>query len=191
MLSGKGFKQVYNVAGGIRAWQSETAVGPQDLGMDVFDGSESPEEVLIVAYSLEQGLREFYLTMADQAEHPRVNALFGKLSDIEISHQASIVRAYRELGYPETTGGQLRDMARKKAMEGGLTTEEYLALFQPDLSSPVEVVSLAMAIEAQALDLYLRVGERLHSKISRTVVRNIADEEKAHLESLGRLMETL
>ena len=38
------------------------------------------------------------------------------------------------------------------AMEGGLTTAEYLARYRPDLENPADVVSLAMAIEAQALD---------------------------------------
>ncbi len=59
MLAGKGFKKVYNVSGGIRAWQSQTAVGPQDLGIRLFSGGESPEEVLTVAYSLEEGLQNF------------------------------------------------------------------------------------------------------------------------------------
>ena len=191
MLSGKGFKKVYNVAGGIKAWQSRTAVGPQDLGVDVFDGSEAPEDVLTVAYSLEQGLREFYLSMGDRAENPEVKSLFRKLSEIEVKHMESIVRAYRELGQLETTGAQFEGMVQKKAMEGGLTTEEYMELFKPDLSSPVDVVSLAMSIEAQALDLYQRMGERLSSESARAVVLKIADEEKAHLASLGKLMASL
>ena len=191
MLSGKGFKNVYNVAGGIKAWQSRTAVGPQDLGVDVFEGSDAPEDVLTVAYSLEQGLRAFYLTMGEKAENAEVKALFTKLSEIGVKHMESIVRTYQKLGHAQTTGDQFEGMAKKKAMEGGLTTEEYLDLFKPDLSSPVEVVSLAMSIEAQALDLYQRMGDRLSSEAARAVVLKIADEEKAHLASLGRLMESL
>ena len=46
------------------------------------------------------------------------------------------------------------------AMEGGLTTDEYLQLYKTDLDSETEVLSLALAIEAQALDLYLRAAEK-------------------------------
>jgi rubrerythrin len=50
---------------------------------------------------------------------------------------------------------------------------------------------MAMSIEAQALDLYLRVGSDLKDETARAIVLKIADEEKEHLASLGRLMETL
>ncbi len=191
MLAGKGYKKVYNVSGGIRAWQSQKAVGPEDLGIHLFADGETPEEVLKVAYSLEEGLQEFYLSMADQAENEKVRSLFVKLSKIEIKHQASIVRAYQDLGHPDISQKDFSVLVVEKAMEGGLTTEEYLDLFKPDLGSPIDVVSLAMSIEAQALDLYQRVGETLSSDRSRAIVQKIADEEKAHLASLGRLMEEL
>jgi rubrerythrin len=191
MLAGKGFKKVYNVAGGIRAWQSRTAVGPRDLGVHLFSGGESPEEVLTVAYSLEEGLQDFYLSMADRAENDKVRSLFMKLSEIEVKHQASIVRAYQDLGHPDISQEDFSAMVGEKAMEGGLTTEEYLALFEPDFGSPVDVVSMAMSIEAQALDLYQRVGETVASDRSRAILMKIADEEKAHLASLGRLMDEL
>ncbi len=191
MLAGKGYTKVYNVSGGIRAWQSQKAVGPEDLGIHLFSDGETPEEVLKVAYSLEEGLQEFYLSMADQAENEKVRSLFMKLSKIEVKHQASIVQAYQELGHPDISQKEFSVMVGEKAMEGGLTTEEYLDLFEPDLGSPIDVVSLAMSIEAQALDLYQRVGETLSSDRSRAIVQKIADEEKAHLASLGRLMEEI
>jgi rubrerythrin len=77
------------------------------------------------------------------------------------------------------------------AMEGGLTTEEYLQLYQPDLERPAEVISLAMAIEAQALDLYQRAAERAETDAARSALMQIANEERSHLEQLGKLFETL
>ena len=94
MLAGKGFKQVFNVSGGINAWKSKTAMGPQDLGMTLFSGKEAPLDVLKTAYSLEQGLRNFYLTMGEKAENQKVKSLFSKLSEIEVKHQMSIYTAY-------------------------------------------------------------------------------------------------
>jgi len=191
MLAGKGYKKIYNMAGGIKAWDAEIAVGPQDLGVHLFSGQEQPEDVLKTAYSLEQGLREFYLSMADQAVDPGVKSMFTKLSEIEIKHQEAIIKAYKSLGSPDITTEEFVTMADAQAMEGGLTTDEYLNLFGPDLGSAVDVVSMAMSIEAQALDLYLRVGSDLKDETARAIVLKIADEEKEHLASLGRLMETL
>jgi rubrerythrin len=192
MLSGKGYKQVYNVSGGIKAWKSKTAVGDPDLGMDLFSGKESAEDILKVAYSLEQGLQEFYVSMERRAEDSRVKSLFSKLSKIEVKHQLSLLNAFNGLDQEDpVTREEFEAMVAKKAMEGGLTTDQYLELFDPDLGSEIEVISLAMSIEAQALDLYQRVGVSLTQPQARDIIHKIADEEKSHLASLGKLMDEL
>jgi rubrerythrin len=191
MLSGKGFTKAYNVSGGIKAWTAKTALGPQDLGMELFSGKESPEDILKVAYSLEQGLEEFYISMEKKADNKQVKALFLKLSKIEVKHQLSLLNAYNELGQEDVTKEEFEAMVKTKAMEGGLTTEQYMELFNPDLDSPIEVISLAMSIEAQALDLYQRVGARVTQAESRKIILGIANEEKSHLQSLGKLMDSL
>jgi rubrerythrin len=76
-------------------------------------------------------------------------------------------------------------------MEGGLTTEEYLDLYQPDLEVVEEVISLAMAIEAQALDHYQRAADRAGFEDSRDALLQIANEESTHLAMLGKLFERL
>ncbi len=191
MLSGKGFEKVYNVSGGIRAWEAKTAVGPQDSGLDLFTGKEEPTDVLKVAYSLEQGLREFYVTMEKEATHEKVKDLFGKLSDIEIKHQMSIYLAYNDLIDDDVSKEQFEQIVETGALEGGLSTQEYLGLYSPDLSSEIDVISLAMSIEAQALDLYQRVTLKIKNEGSRKIIQKIANEEMVHLESLGKLMDSL
>ncbi|MCP4666961.1 MAG: sulfurtransferase, partial [Deltaproteobacteria bacterium] len=51
------------------------------------------------------------------------------------------------------------------------------------------VLNIAMMLETQALDLYLRYSQKVEEEKSKTLLHNIADEEKAHLKSLGRLMD--
>jgi len=191
MLAGKGFKKVFNVAGGIKAWQAKTAVGPQELGMDLFKGKEEPLDVLKIAYSLEQGLCDFYLSMEKQAKHERVKDLFVRLSEIEVMHQMSIYTAYKEISNGEMGRDEFEKMVEIKALEGGMSTREYLDLFKPDLTSEIDVISLAMSIEAQALDLYQRVSAKIENLKSRDIINKIANEEKAHLASLGKLMDSL
>lgn len=191
MLAGKGFKKVFNVAGGIKAWHAKTAIGPQDLGMDLFNGKEEPLDVLKVAYSLEQGLREFYLVMEKEAKNEKVKDLFAKLSEIEVKHQMSIYMAYTDISDEELSKDAFEKTVETKALEGGLSTREYLELFNTDLNSEMEVISLAMSIEAQALDLYQRLSLRVTNSQSRDIINKIASEEKAHLASLGKLMDSL
>jgi rhodanese-related sulfurtransferase/rubrerythrin len=193
MLAGKGFKKVINVSGGIKAWESEIAVGDQDLGVNLFSDKEEPAQVLKAAYSLEQGLRDFYLTLGTQTTNPKVKDLFAKLSEIELNHQKSIFQAYLNISEEAATISQkdFEGMVEVKALEGGLSTQQYLELFSPDLDKETDVISLAMSIEAQALDLYQRVTLRIDNPDSKQVIQKIANEEKAHLESLGKLMDTL
>lgn len=191
MLSGKGFSTVYNMSGGIKAWQSKTAVGAWDLGMDLFSGRESAGDVLKVAYSLEQGLHRFYLDMEKKVSNPAVKDLFVKLSEIEVKHQMSIYLAYNDVTGEDLGKDRFEKMVETKALEGGLSTREYLDLFRPDLDSETDVISLAMSIEAQALDLYQRVAFKIKDPDSQAIINQIANEEKSHLASLGKLMDSL
>ncbi len=159
--------------------------------MDLFSGKEEPLDVLKVAYSLEQGLRDFYLIMEKEAKNEKVKDLFAKLSEIEVKHQMSIYIAYNDISDEKLSKDAFEEMVETKALEGGLSTREYLDLFNPDFNSEIDVISLAMSIEAQALDLYQRVSSKIKHPQSRDIVNKIADEEKVHLASLGKLLDNL
>lgn len=63
------------MSGGIKAWDSNTAVGSEDTGMTLFSGKEDIAEVLLVAYALEAGLQEFYTSMQERVAQAEVKAL--------------------------------------------------------------------------------------------------------------------
>ena len=189
MLAGNGFKNVINMAGGIKAWNSNQAIGSEDLGLQLFTGREPPQETLVVAYSLEEGLREFYVSMIPGVKNENARQLFEKLAAIEVKHQDRIFAEYCRITGTDVNRDEFEKEVVVPAMEGGLTTEQYLKLYQPDLEVVEEVISLAMAIEAQALDLYQRASERAASEESRGTLMQIANEERAHLAQLGKLFE--
>ncbi len=80
---------------------------------------------------------------------------------------------------------------QKQMLEGGLTTEEYLARFGTDLERVDEVIGMAMSIEGQALDLYSRAAQRAEDADNKTTLEKIAAEEKTDLERLGELMDSI
>lgn len=189
MLAGKGFDNVYNVTGGFKAWESEAAFGKEELGLELFTGDESPEITLVVAYSLEQGLLDFYLSMIPKVKNDDVKNLFKKLSEIEVKHRDRIFNEYVKISGKSSSREEFEKNIVIKAVEGGLTTQEYMDLFQPDLESVEDIIGLAMSIEAQALDLYLRAADRSNNPESKKILIQIADEEQTHLTQLGKLME--
>ena len=189
MLVGKGFSEVYNLSGGIKAWQSQKAIGPEDLGLDLFSGQESPQQSLVTAFSLEAGLQDFYLLMIPQVDNEAVVSLFEKLARIEVKHQERILTEYNRLAASQLSRQEFQDRYVTPAMEGGLTSEEYLQLYQPDLEVVEEVISLALAIEAQALDLYQRAAQNAGSEPNRAMLMQIADEERAHMAQLAKLFD--
>lgn len=191
MLAGGSFPKVYNLNGGFKAWQGNAAVGPEDQGLALFSGSESAEEVLVVAYGLEKGLREFYQRMTPLAKKKPIEELFRKLAAIEISHQNRILAEYRRITGTSVDADQFDREVAGPAMEGGLSTEEYIKRADANLELAADVIGLAMAIEAQALDLYQRAADSRTDTEGQKVLRQIAREEQEHLKLLGELFNKI
>ncbi len=189
MLAGKGFSKVYNLSGGIKAWNKEVAVGAEDTGLHLFSREESPEEAVVVGFGLEVGLREFYLSMQAQTSRESTKALFGKLADIEILHQERLVELYLDMTGSAMTMTEFSRKIVEPGMEGGLSTEEYLQLYHIDYDSELEVLGMALAIEAQALDLYLRAAEQSDNQQTKKVLQQIADEERSHIARLSSYID--
>lgn len=190
LLAGQGFKQVYNLKGGITGWQGHTAVGPAEVGMAVLRGDEAPAEIIVVAYGMEEGLRGFYTAMASRVNDQEVSGMFAKLADIEVRHKEKLFNLHKRL---DPSAHDLETFEAKfvsKIMEGGLTTEEFLEKNKPAMKTVLDVLNMAMVIETQALDLYLRFSDKSKEEKTKSVLFDIAEEEKAHLAALGRLIDS-
>ncbi|MBU0991968.1 MAG: sulfurtransferase [Proteobacteria bacterium] len=190
-LAGNGFGKLINLSGGFKAWNGESAYGREKEGLELFSGNESPEKTLGLAYSLEQGLHDFYVTMEEKVNNNDAQQMFRKLSSVELIHQDRIYLEYMELTKNGVSKKTFVNTIVSDVMEGGLTTEEYIRMFNPDMTSPREITEIAMSIEAQALDLYFRAAKNASDERSRTFLLKIADEERIHLAELGKLMERI
>jgi len=72
-------------------------------GLELFTGKESLEQTLVVAYAMEKGLREFYLSMVGKVENKAVKDMFQKLSQIETKHQERIFQQYIQISKAEVS----------------------------------------------------------------------------------------
>jgi len=189
MLSGLGFKEVYNLKGGMMAWDGLQASGPQELNMDLVRGDESPAEMVRLSYSLENGLQRFYGNIQKRMKIEAIENLFMKLAQIEENHKKRLRDLY---GTIEPSGQDLESLgsdAGEGKMEGGFNIEAFTQQNEPFLDTPHRVIDLAMMLETQALDLYLRFSQKTENKDTKAVLFKLADEEKAHLALLGDWLE--
>jgi rubrerythrin len=189
LLAGKGFKDVYNLKGGIMAWQGLTTAGPADMGMSFLKGDEAPEEIIVLAYGMEKGLGRFYALVSRQTDDKEVADLLTILSDVEELHKKMLFNLYLSIDptVSDTKTFELKIVS--DVMEGGFTTEEFLEKNKPTMQTVPGVLNIAMMLETQAMDLYLRYSQKIEEERSKKVLYDIAEEEKAHLGSLGRLLE--
>ena len=186
MLSGLGFKEVYNLAGGIKAYRGQTATGPQELNLDLVRGDEGPAEVTLLAAGMERALQLFYETLKDRSRDGELQKLFGSLARVEESHRQRLLEVYGRL---EPGGRELdEEMAATATLEGGFPFAEFLAANEAFLNTAPHVLDLAMMLETQSLDLYLRLARRSANPLAQTILLTIADEEKSHLSRLGELL---
>ena len=189
LLSGRGFQEVYNLSGGIKAYRGDKASGPQELNLDMVRGDESPEEMLKLAFGLEQALEIFYDKCLEQAEDKDLKDLFTKLEHVEAVHKKKIYDRYAALVENAPDMAAFEADMTSDVMEGGFQVKDFLAANQPWLKSLNEVLELAMMLETQALDLYMRFAEKSQEEGTKQVLFTLADEEKAHLKSLSRLFD--
>lgn len=133
-------------------------------------------------------MKDFYLSMLTEVTQSDARELFEQLAKIEDIHKDRIFEEYQRItGLSDRSSFENQVMSN--FLEGGLTTEEYINRFQPDLDSVIDIVSLAMSIEAQALDLYSRGIQFTSDTACEKIFRKIADEEKVHLQKLGSLLD--
>ena len=161
------------------------------MGMVHLKGDETPTDIIIIAYGMEQGLEEFYSTMVDMVDDQEVVGLLTKLAVIEENHKQRLFNLYLTFEPDVADKAAFEAGVVSDIMEGGFTTKEFLEQNRPAIQTVEGVLNVSMMLEAQALDLYLRYSQKIKDENAKTVLYEIAEEEKAHLASLGRLMEKL
>jgi len=185
MLQGEGFKEVYNLKGGIRAWQGHKVEGPPGMGMEYLEGIETPGDIILMAYGMEENLGSFYKEAAKRTRNPDAEQLFTKLAGVEEKHKNQLFKLYREVVGGDEDRGTLESRVAGGVLEGGLSSEQVVQRIMGAKSSLADVLSVAMMFEAQAMDLYMRYSEALEQEQSKALLHDLAEQEKAHLKALG------
>ena len=173
--------------GGIRAWEGHLAGGVPQTGMTWFPRTTQPEELVALAWVLEEGTRRFYSVVAKVLVDRGVAAIFRGIAKEERKHQRIIADLHERLFVTFGSGSfphsVLDTDELEQVMEGGMRIEEAIEWARQ--GSPVEVLQLAVSLETGAYDLSLEMARQMTDESAARVFSRIAREEKDHLKRLS------
>src|SRR5512136_368128 len=134
--------------GGIRAWKGLVAEKTPESGIAYFSPAIKPEEMVALAWFLENGSRRFYAELSHRLE-PDISDLYAELASDEERHEANLLDLYRELvgtaphdGFPKSV---ISVENEDDVMEGGMRVADALQWVKG--KSTTEVLELSLALE--------------------------------------------
>jgi len=193
ILQDAGFEAAYNLKGGFNLWNGLSAAGPPETGMAFFKGVDNPGDILLLAWSMEEGTRRFYEKMTDMSEAKDIRDLYGGLAKVEVNHQRAITTLYHEISGTSPDASTpfytkyVPENDMEQLMEGRMKLGEVVAWARE--RSVNEVLEYAIGLEAVLYDLYVRMKEKYKTPPAHTVYSKLAVEEKQHLDMFSDLLE--
>ena len=85
------------MAGGIKAWHGLVAEGEPESGMPYFTAAASPEELIALAWLLEEGSRKFYSSVSSLLGDNERGKIFLDLTAAEEHHKEALLHLYTAL----------------------------------------------------------------------------------------------
>jgi len=135
LMSGLGFPEVYNLAGGIKAYRGAKAEGPYELNLDLVRGDESPGDMLKLAFGMEKALGAFYQAMVEKSQDQELVSLLTKLRHIEAAHKRKVFERYQAINPHIADLAALEAQVAGDVKEGGYRVAEFLAKNEPHLKT--------------------------------------------------------
>ncbi len=176
------------MSGGINAWNGLVAEGAYEAGLAYFSPASGAEELISLSWALEEGNRAFYERVAMEEESEDA-AFFRSLVLAEERHKETLrdlyVRSFGKDADPAPPDG----MGAGSFLEGGIPAGEALKWARE--KPPVEILEFAVAMEANSLDRYIKMERAVGDLRSKEVFRQLAGEERAHLERMVSLLDRL
>ena len=159
--------------------------------MAYFPPATRPEELIALAWLLEDGTRSFYSELNSLLKDREATDLFKELVTAEERHQASLFGLYKEFsgGEPDDgfPGSVIPSGTQGDVMEGGVSVSE--ALKWAGTKKLAEILEMSISLETNSYDLYIKMKRQVKDPRSTQVFDLLSREEKSHLQRLSLFLE--
>lgn len=189
MLSEAGFAQVHSMEGGIDAWNGLVAGGEYEAGLMYFSPASRAEELISLSFALEEGNRIFYECVSQDLKEEEAASIFRSLGGAEERHKDTLRELHARVSGKGGDPANPEGMEPGGFLEGGALLGETLEWAKG--KTPGEILELSIAMEANALDRYVKMGRAVADERSREVFLALSEEEQKHLERLTSLLDRL
>ena len=177
------------MGGGIRAWQGLVAEGIPEAGMAYFSPATRPEEMIALAWILEDGTRKFYESLAQMMEDQGAKGAFENLKRSEENHKTTLWKLFEEIsGKPPTHEFPNKVIPAEPTgdvMEGGMPVSEALKWSKGKALK--NILELCISLETNSYDLYLKMERNVEGRNAKQVFKTLSGQEKNHLDRLASL----
>ncbi len=188
LMKTQGFENVRSMDGGIMAWNGLVATGPCEAGMFLIRDRKTPEELISLAWMLEDGTGFFYEKAGDIVTDDRARQTFASLVKAEQKHKMDLMDAYKKLNRGEMAEETGKSRTVHGVMESGVSVQDALAWLVEEGRELRDILEFSMQIETNSLDLYTKIFRRIDEKETGEIFLSLIEDEKAHLARLGDVL---
>jgi rhodanese-related sulfurtransferase/rubrerythrin len=179
---------IYNLVGGITAWNGETL--PDFPRLQVFDKAKGHEELLLQAMDLEKGAWRFYGHVLERFPSESFSHTFDELAKAEMAHAKIIYHHLEKVG-------QKIDVFEKvfESLEGGLvesgesleTALQRVEALEGNLC--LNLMELSLNVEYSAFDLHRTIADKTVDAETKEAFLSIAQSEKRHMRTIAKAID--
>ena len=174
------------MTGGINAWNGLVAEGAYEAGLAYFAPAARAEEMISLSFALEEGNRVFYERISQDLKEEEAASIFRSMGQAEERHKETLRELHARVSGKSGNPAHLEGMESGRFLEGGAPLKETLEWAKGKTLE--EILELAIAMEANALDRYIKMGRSVADDRSREVFLSLSREEQIHLERITSLL---
>ncbi len=180
-------ERIFNLAGGILAWQGKKL---QDFPrVSVFPAAGDISSILIRAIELEKGAQTFYTACAGLFEHETISRDAAALAKLEMEHARVIYRILKRYRPDLENFEKMFENAPGDIIEGGLSvTEAVNRLKNAEGDTCVNFFELALEIEFMAYELYKNLAAITGEKEIALEMLALSEQEKGHTRVVANML---
>ncbi len=178
-------QKIYNLRGGITAWDGKQLTRLPRL--QVFENSETTDELMLKAMDLEKAALRFYLYISEKYRQQPFIRTIEHLVKAEESHARQIYAFWKEKVDSPQPFDALFEQLPGEIMEGGQPLDEAIdAVEKISELYCLNLLEMALNIEYHAFDMYRTLANRVQEDAVRHALLAIAQGEKSHMGVIAR-----